>query len=159
LSQHEKSLLLAHPEMENSMLLDLSNSKDAHIDERLRKEPIIWLSTVRPDGRPHMIPVWFFWDGEAITIYSQPNNQKMRNLQQNTNVTLALNTADDGDDVVIVEGKAELLGKSAQTMNNPSYVEKYDTLIKDMKSDPEEMAAAYSEVIRVTPTRFISWGG
>lgn len=139
------------------MLLDLSNPKDAHVDERLRKEPIIWLSTVRPDGRPHMIPVWFFWDGEAITIYSQPNNQKMRNLRQNTNVTLALNT--DGDDVVIVEGKAELLGKSAQTMNNPAYVEKYDTLIKDMKSDPEEMAAAYSEVIRVTPTRFISWGG
>jgi PPOX class probable F420-dependent enzyme len=143
--------------MENGMLLDLSNPKDAHVDERLRKEPIIWLGTVRPDGRPHLIPVWFFWDGEAITIYSQPNNQKMRNLQHNINVTLALDTADEGDDVVIVEGKAELLGKSEQTMNTPAYIEKYDRLIKNMKSDPEEMAAAYSEVIRVTPTRFISW--
>ena len=139
------------------MSLDLSNPKDAHIDERLRKESIIWLGTVRPDGRPHLIPVWFFWDGEVITIYSQPNSQKMRNLQHNTNVTLALDTADDGDDVVIVEGKAELLGKAGQTMNNPAYVEKYDRLIKDMKSDPEEMAAAYSEVIRITPTKFISW--
>lgn len=139
------------------MLLDLSNPKDAHIDERLRTEPIIWLGTVRPDGRPHMIPVWFFWDGETITIYSQPNNQKMRNLQHSTNVTLALNTADVGDDVVIVEGKAELLGKSTQTMNNPAYLEKYDWLIKKMKADSETMAADYSEVIRVTPTRFISW--
>lgn len=139
------------------MLLDLSNSKDAHIDERLRTEPIIWLATARPDGRPHLVPVWFFWDGETITIYSQPNNQKMRNLQHSTNVTLALNTVDDGDDVVIVEGKAELPGKSPQTMNNPAYLEKYNTLIKKMKADPEEMAAAYSEVIRVTPTRFISW--
>lgn len=139
------------------MLLDLSNPKDAHIDERLRTEPIIWLGTVRPDGRPHMIPVWFFWDGETITIYSQPNNQKMRNLQHSTNVTLALNTADDGDDVVVAEGKAELLGKSTQTMNNPAYLEKYDWLIKKMKADPETMAADYSEVIRVTPTRFISW--
>jgi len=143
--------------MENNMQLDLSNPKDARVDERLRNEPIIWLGTVRPDGRPHLVPVWFFWDGETITIYSQPNNQKMRNLQHNTNVTLALNTGDDGDDVVIVEGKAELLGKSTQTMNTPVYVEKYGTLMKDMNSNPEELAASYSEVIRVTPTRFINW--
>ena len=139
------------------MSLDLSNPKDAHIDERLRTEPIIWLGTVRPDGRPHLVPVWFFWDGATIIIYSQPGNQKMRNLQHSTNVTLALNTADDGDDVVIVEGKAELLGQSAQTMNNPAYVAKYAKLIENMQSDPEEMAADYSEVIRITPTRFISW--
>ncbi|HVB75840.1 MAG TPA: TIGR03667 family PPOX class F420-dependent oxidoreductase [Ktedonobacteraceae bacterium] len=141
------------------MPLDISNPKDAHVDERLRNEPMIWLSTVRPDGRPHLVPVWFFWNGETITIYSQPANQKMRNLQHNPNVALALNTSDDGDDVVIVEGKAELLGQSTMTMNNPAYLEKYDTHIKNMQADPEQMAADYSEVIRVTPTRFISWGG
>ncbi len=139
------------------MLLDLSNPNDAHIDERLRAEPIIWLATVRPDGRPHLVPVWFFWDGETITIYSQPDNRKMRNLQLNPNVSLALNTADEGDDVVIVEGKAELLGKSAQTMNGPAYVAKYARLIENMQTTPDEIAADYSEVIRITPTRFISW--
>src|SRR5712691_4327062 len=136
------------------MLLDLSNPKDAHVDERLRKEPIIWLSTVRADGRPHLVPVWFFWNGETITIYSQPGNQKMSNLKGNEHVALALEAADEGDDVVIIEGKAELLGKSTQTMNTPAYVEKYGTLMKDMNSNPEELAASYSEVIRVTPTRF-----
>ena len=137
------------------MLLNLSNPKDAHIDERLRAEPIIWLATTRPDGRPHLVPVWFFWDGETFTIYSQPNKQKLRNLQHNANVSLALNTADDGDDVVIVEGKAELLGKSAQTMNAPAFVEKYARLIEDLQTNPDEIAAEYSEVIRVTPTRFL----
>jgi PPOX class probable F420-dependent enzyme len=139
------------------MLLDLSNPKDAHVDERLRKEPIIWLSTVRPDGRPHLIPVGFLWNGETITIYSQPNNQKIRNLQRNPNVALALEVADEIDDVVIIEGKAELLGKSAETMNNPAYVEKYDALIKAMQTDLETMAASYSEVIRVTPTKILRW--
>jgi PPOX class probable F420-dependent enzyme len=139
------------------MLLDLSNPKDTHVDERLRKEPIIWLSTVRADGRPHLVPVWFFWDGEMITIYSQPDNQKMRNLQRNANVALALEAADEGDDVVIIEGKAELLGKSAQTMNNPAYIEKYDALIKAMQTDPQALAASYSEVIRVTPTKILRW--
>src|SRR5579859_8164824 len=135
--------------MEQNMVLDLSNPRDTHIDERLRAEPIIWLATTRPDGRPHLVPVWFFWDGETITIYSQPNNRKMRNLQHNPHVSLALNTADEGDDVVIVEGKAELLGKSAQTMNAPAYIEKYGQIIEDMQTNPEEIAASYSEVIRV----------
>jgi PPOX class probable F420-dependent enzyme len=139
------------------MLLDLSNPKDAHIDKRLRSDTIIWLATVRPDGRPHLVPVWFFWDGETITIYSEPNKQKLRNIQQNPNVTLALETVDEGDDVVIVEGKAELPGKSAQTMNAPAYVEKYDRLMKNMQTTPDEIAAEYSEVIRVTPTRFMNY--
>ena len=39
-------------------MLDLSDSKGAHIDQRLRDEPIIWLSSVRPDGRPHLVLVW-----------------------------------------------------------------------------------------------------
>ncbi len=139
------------------MLLDLSNPKDAHIDERLRTESIIWLATVRLDERPHLVPVGFLWDGETITIYSEPNKQKLRNLQHNANVSLALNIANELDDVVIVEGKAELLGQSAQTMNNPAYLEKYGKLIENMQTTPDEIAAQYSEVIRVTPTKFISW--
>ena len=123
----------------------------------MRSDSIFWLATVRPDGRPHLVPVWFFWDGETITIYSQPNVQKLRNIQQNPHVTLALETVNEGEDVVIVEGKAELPGKSAQTMNAPAYVEKYARHIKDMQTTPDEIAAEYSEVIRVTPIRFMNW--
>ena len=39
---------------------------DAHVIEiddaaaqRLATEPILWLATTRPDGRPHLVPVWF----------------------------------------------------------------------------------------------------
>lgn len=142
-------------------MLDLfmSNPQDAHVDERLRKEPIIWLSTVRPDGRPHLVPVWFFWDGKTITICSQPHTQKMRNLKHNPHVMLALEAANQGDDIVLIEGKAELLGQTGQTMNMPAFAEKYDALIKAMGSTPDELAADYSEVIRITPSRFISWDG
>src|SRR5256885_2571611 len=49
------------------LMLDLRDSKDAHIDARLRHEPIIWLSSVRPDGRPHLVPVWFLWRSEEHT--------------------------------------------------------------------------------------------
>ena len=32
----------------------------------LETEPVVWLSSVRPDGNPHLVPVWFWWDGEAL---------------------------------------------------------------------------------------------
>ena len=140
-------------------MLDLTNAKDAHVDKRLRKEPIIWLSTVRPDGRPHLVPVWFFWDGKTILIFSQPGAQKLRNLRHNPDVMLALEASKQGDDIVLIEGKAELLGRPAQTINMPEFAKKYDALIKSMNSNPDELAEGYSEGIRITPTRFISWDG
>ena len=73
-------------------MLDLTKERDAHIDERLRAELMMWLSTVQPDGRPHLVPVWFLWDGRTILIFSRPNQQKLRNLRHNPNVVVALDT-------------------------------------------------------------------
>jgi hypothetical protein len=32
----------------------------------LEREPVVWLSTVRPDGDPHLVPIWFSWDGSKL---------------------------------------------------------------------------------------------
>src|SRR5947209_16378723 len=72
------------------MMADQTKPNNAHVDQRLREEPIIWFTTVRADGRPHTVPVWFLWDGETFLIFSQPGNLKIRNLQRNPHITLAL---------------------------------------------------------------------
>ena len=137
-------------------MLDVSNARDAHIDERLRSNTMIWINTVRPDGRPHSAAVWFLWDGSNFFTFSRPNTQKVRNLRQNTNVVLALDDTKDGDDVIQVEGKAELLeNNSGVNATIPAYVAKYGAMIKDMGSTPEAMAAEYSQPIRITPTKFL----
>ena len=75
----------------------------------LEAEPIVWVSTVRPDGTPHLIPIWFWWDGEALLVFSKPDAQKVRNLRANPSVMLALGDVEDDFDVGLVEGRAELL--------------------------------------------------
>ena len=89
-------------------MLDLTATRRAAIEQRLRDDLMIWLTTVNPAGRPHTVPVWFWWDGESITIYCEPETRKIRNLRQNPAVTLALETEDDGEIVIIFEGDAEL---------------------------------------------------
>ena len=138
-------------------MLDLAQPKDAHIEQRLRSELIIWLSTVRPDGRPHLVPVWFLWDGATFLIFSQPKDLKLRNLRQNPNVVLALETRAQGNEVVLIEGQAVVLEDSTLKTTMPEYAEKYDALLKSMDWTAEWMASKYSVVVRVTPTKFISW--
>ena len=132
---------------------DLSTPQGAHIAERLRDDLIVWLATVRPDGRPHLAAVWFLWDGETILIFSQPN-QKVRNLRANPHVALSLDDTDTGDDVVTIEGVAELMPSGAVTAELAPYAEKYAAKLREMGWTPQDMAQSYTEALRITPTTF-----
>jgi len=134
---------------------NLSRERDEHIDHRLRAEPIIWLSTARPDGRPHLVPVWFLWDGRTILIFSEPGAQKVRNLRHSQQAVLALDTADEGEDVVIVEGDAMLIADGTVDSTLPAYVKKYAQLMARIGTSPEIMAARYTQAIQITPARFL----
>jgi len=136
-------------------MLDLARPRHAQIDQRLRSEPIIWLSTVQPDGRPHLVPVWFWWDGVAVLIFSKPGSQKVRNLRRSSHVMLALDTADEGEDVVLFAGQAELLHDNVVQATLPAFARKYAALFARIGSTPERMAGEYSQAIRVAPTKLV----
>lgn len=67
-----------------------------------------WLSTVRPDGRPHVTPLSAVWHDNAMVFCTGPTERKARNLEQNRHVVLTTgcNAIGEGTDVV-VEGTAE----------------------------------------------------
>jgi|SRR5579875_337806 PPOX class probable F420-dependent enzyme len=138
-------------------MLDLTREKDAHVDQRLRNEIMIWLASTRPDGRPHLVAVWFLWDGSNILIFSQPNTQKLRNIRHNPVVMLALDTAEQGDDIVRIEGRAELVDDPDLKATLPAFARKYAARLQAMGWTAEQMAASYSQAIRITPTRFSNW--
>ncbi|MBA2284188.1 MAG: TIGR03667 family PPOX class F420-dependent oxidoreductase [Ktedonobacteraceae bacterium] len=138
------------------MKLDTTQPGAARIDERLRSDIVIWLGTVRADGRPHLVAVWFLWDGDTFLIFSQPGKQKVRNLQQNRNVVLALDNTQGGDDVIVVEGQATLLASADVDITTlPAFEKKYSTHIKQLGMTPEAMAQSYSQPIRIVPTKFV----
>ena len=124
---------------------DQTKHNNAHVEQRLREEPIIWFTTVRADGRPHTVPVWFLWDGETFLIFSQPGSLKIRNLQRNPHITLALDGTKQGGDVVIVEGEAELLSEPSRNMIGSAHGEKYADLMNAMGGDPERLVEDYFE--------------
>jgi PPOX class probable F420-dependent enzyme len=138
-------------------MLDVMTEWGQHAEQRLQTNIIGWLTTVGSNGRPYTVPVWFLWEGSTLLIFSQQEKQKIRNLRKNARVTLALDDTKQGEDVVIVEGTAEILDNPDISAILPAYVEKYGKMIQDMGYTPESMAAEFSVGIRVTPTKFRSW--
>ena len=138
-------------------MLDVTTEWGQHAEQRLQTNIIGWLTTVGSDGRPYTVPVWFLWEGSTLLIFSQPQKQKIRNLRKNARVTLALDETKLGEDVVIVEGTAEVLDNPDFSATLPEYVEKYGAMMQDMNLTPKSMAADFSVGIRITPTKFRSW--
>ncbi len=127
-----------------------------HVEERLRSDRMVWLTTVRPNGRPHTIPVWFLWENATILIFSKVKTQKVRNLHQNPSVMLALDDTKNGRDVVILEGTAELLERGEGRDVLEAYSEKYREGLQSIGVTAEQFTMLYSQPIRVTPVRLIT---
>jgi nitroimidazol reductase NimA-like FMN-containing flavoprotein (pyridoxamine 5'-phosphate oxidase superfamily) len=73
----------------------------------LQTAELFWISTVRPDGRPHVTPLVAVWADGAIHFHTGAGEQKFANLQANPHVVLTTgcNQWNRGVDVV-VEGDA-----------------------------------------------------
>src|SRR4051812_22385567 len=67
--------------------------------ERLAASRNYWVCTTRPDGRPHVAPVWGLWMDDAFYFSTDSASVKGRNLAARPDVVVHL---ESGDDVVIV---------------------------------------------------------
>jgi PPOX class probable F420-dependent enzyme len=119
----------------------------------------VWLSTVRPDGCPHLIPIWFLWDGERIIIFSKPEASKVANLRRHPQVMLAVGDPEHDFDVQLIEGIAVPLEASTADVITPEHERKYGELMARIGLTPAEYARTYSQPIVVRPTRFLPWAG
>ena len=86
------------PESEESML------PWSYVEERMSGPRNYWVATVRPDGRPHAVPVWGVWLDGTFHFGGGRRTRKARNVAVNPHLVVYL---ESGDDVVILDGVAE----------------------------------------------------
>ena len=133
-------------------MIDLTTDFGMRVDQRLKDEEVIWLTTVTPKGVAQPNPVWFYWDGECIIIYSQPGSFRIRNIQHHPKVTLNLDGADVlGHNVVIIHGLAQLKHNYQQL--HPEYKMKYVKYLPEFGMTFEQLVAAYTVEITIKPTK------
>jgi PPOX class probable F420-dependent enzyme len=69
---------------------------------RLVRAHNYWLSTTRPDGRPHAMPIWGLWLDETFLFSTARRSRKGRNLSRRPQAVVHL---ESGDQTVILEGR------------------------------------------------------
>ncbi|HEY7582583.1 MAG TPA: pyridoxamine 5'-phosphate oxidase family protein [Acidimicrobiia bacterium] len=123
------------------------------VDAWLRATRSMWIATVRPDQRPHLVPLWFYWDGRAIYFDTGIKTVKRRNLSNNDRVMAHVG---DGDDPIIIVGQARRVSDSDE-------ISRVDQAFRAKYVDPNSGAAAgYPETdqdlaYRIDIERIMAW--
>jgi len=132
------------------------------IDAFLEKPLIARMATADRYARPHVVPVWYAWDGTSIWISSFASTRKVAELRQNPYLSISIDVAEQNGATraVILEGKSELITEPREFVASQSYwiYKRYlgdeGVLAKEPQSwihDPENL------LIKLTPEDIYTW--
>jgi PPOX class probable F420-dependent enzyme len=122
-------------------------------EQRLRTGRSAIISTTRPDGRPHAMPVWYCWSDARFYFITVRTTQKARNLAGTPWVVAHVG---DGDDVLMLEGPVE-------RVSDPEELRRIDDAYQRKYVDPVSGARASifdnpaDDLYRVEVQRVVTW--
>ena len=133
------------------------------LDAFLNEVHLARVATVDPDTlQPHVVPVWYGWDGNSIWISSYSTTRKIREMKKNPHVSIVIDTPEINGKMraVILEGKAELVRQPRQLVFEKStwVYTRYLGPEGVLAADPQEWIHDPQNVlIHLVPTRINSW--
>jgi general stress protein 26 len=132
----------------------------AEARERLEKAEVYWISTVRPDGRPHVTPLVAVWLDGALYFASGPDERKSKNLAHNPLcvITTGCNVLEGID--LVVEGDATVVSDETTLRRVADrYASKYDAPFHFTVSDGTFYGEGGAAVVyRLTPVKAFGFG-
>jgi nitroimidazol reductase NimA-like FMN-containing flavoprotein (pyridoxamine 5'-phosphate oxidase superfamily) len=138
-------------------------TKQELIEELLAQPVLARLATANPKNlQPHVVPVWFAWDGKSIWISAFISTRKVKEVQRNSRIAVLVEPkpGENKLQAVLLEGQAELISAP------PSLVQEMSLSIYIRYLGPEGVLAAEPQswsrdpenrLIKLTPERLISW--
>ena len=124
----------------------------SHVEQRLTDAVNYWLCTVRHDGRPHSVPKWGVWVNGRLYFDGSPQTRHARNISGNPSVSMHL---ESGDDVVIIEGAAQILSKPSRALAilvSKAYRAKYAE-----RYSPDPSQWDNGGLFEVVPRKVLAW--
>ncbi|MEW6145107.1 MAG: PPOX class F420-dependent oxidoreductase [Thermodesulfobacteriota bacterium] len=132
-------------------------SKDEWREFLLRGTKTGKLATVRKDGRPHVVPVWFDLDGDAVIFTTGGESLKYKNMKRDPRVSITIDDQTPPYSYVMIEGTASF-------SENPEELLYWATRIGGRYMG-EDQAEAYGKrnstpgevIVRITPAKVAAY--
>ncbi len=142
----------------------LGPEKKTLIEQLLALPVLARLATANPKtGQPHLVPLWYLWDGECLWVSGFANTRKFNELLRNPRCAVLVEPAAAGDNqlqAVLLEGEAEVIAEPRQL------VEEISTRIYLRYLGPEGVQAAdpqswihdpLNRAVKLTPRQVYAW--
>ena len=131
---------------------------DPRVQRFLAGKEIGVLATAGADGAPLATPMWFLHDATTVTMLSQADTQKVRNLRRDARACVVAEAGGGGEAIrgVTVQGRAEFLGDGAERR---ALVERFHAKYPGLAGLWRGRAMPADRVMfRIVPARVRHWG-
>jgi PPOX class probable F420-dependent enzyme len=130
------------------------------LDTFLAEPNLARIATIR-NNRPHVVPMWFDWDGESIWMETGLGFQKHKNLLANPACAVTIDVTEGGLRFkgVIFEGTAEIITEPVDEVRE-TVIRIYRKYLGDegiAAPAPREMIDNPHAIIRLRPSRIQTW--
>ena len=106
------------------------------------------MSSVNPNGSPHVVLTWVDTDGEYVFINTGLGTVKQRNLQRDPRVTIAITEQANPYNLIVIRGEV------ADQISGASATERLDRLAqKYMRADKFQDRDARQVTLKIKPLR------
>lgn len=114
------------------------------------------LATVRSDGRPHVVPIWFVLDGDDLLFNTGADSVKARAIRRDPRVVVCVDREEPLYDYVVVEGTATISDDLAEMLPWATRIAARYMGADNADAYGKRNAVPGEILVRVKPTRFIA---
>jgi PPOX class probable F420-dependent enzyme len=137
---------------------DLITMTDQELEEFLDSQSIVTVGTIGPQGRPHLMPLWYVVDGDDLCGWTYAKSQKAKNLERDPRATLQIE-----DGVQYDQLRGVMIECDVAIEREPERVAEYGFALFEKYApgaDLREMITKQAEKrvgLRFSPTRTVTW--
>ncbi len=137
---------------------------DAELHAFLAEQRTVTCATLGPNGRPHLMPLWYVADGAELRCWTFAKSQKAKNLERDPRATLQVEAGEAYEELrgAMLECDAELIGDTDRVAAIglailARYAPPGDEEARAGLRSGVEAQAPKRVGMRFTPTRIVSW--
>ena len=135
---------------------------DDELRDFLVEQKIVTVGTLGPNGRPHLMPLWYVPEGTELTGWTYAASQKAKNLERDPHATLQVEAGVD-----YAELRGVMFECDVEIEREPEKVAKYGAALFKRYGGTDELAPEVDAMVekqahkrvglRFTPTRTVTW--
>jgi PPOX class probable F420-dependent enzyme len=143
---------------------DQIRMSDEELQGFLAEQKIVSVATMGPNGRPHLVPLWYVVDGDDLRGWTYAKSQKAKNLERDPHATLQI---EEGVDYAELRGV--MFECDVEVERDPEKVADYGLALftrygpgaeGEVPDEVREMVLKQAQKrigLRFVPTRTVSW--